>query len=207
MEKRYCRSAQPYVLSDYNGQDLSLVHDINSPIVHIGALSDNGIDWVGDWTIDSGIAVGSESNDVIVLSDYTEVDALSGDDLVVLKLDQLEQDQFDNYYIDMGDGQDTFYLIEGDNGPQNIDIDGGDGADVLSFKIEDPNDTIVYPAQNFDSYDLIHDPISGLHIKTPTGTDIFIENIEKLVFDDKIIDVNNFASRCRRSRVSWRDCR
>ena len=120
---------------DYNGQDLSLIHDIN-PQVHIGALSNNGIDWVGDWTIDSGIVKGSESNDVIVLSDYTEVDALSGDDLVVLKLDQLEQEQFDNYYIDMGDGQDTFFLIEGDNGPQNIDIDGGGGADVLSFKIE-----------------------------------------------------------------------
>ena len=52
-------------------------------------------------------------------------------------LDQLDQNQFDNYYIDKGDGQDTFYLIEGDNGPQNIDIDGGGGADVLSFKIED----------------------------------------------------------------------
>ena len=89
---------------------------------------------------DSGIVVGSESNDVIVLSDYTEVDALSGDDQVVLKLDQLEQDQFDNYYVDLGDDWDTLYLIEGDNGPQNIDIDGGDGTDVLSFKVEDPND-------------------------------------------------------------------
>ena len=82
--------ADAFVDADYNGQDLSLIHDIN-PQVHIGALSNNGIDWVGDWTIDSGIVKGSESNDVIVLSDYTEVDALSGDDLVVLNLDQLEQ--------------------------------------------------------------------------------------------------------------------
>ena len=41
-----------YVDADYNGQDLSLIHDINLQ-VHIGALSGNGINWVGDWTIDS----------------------------------------------------------------------------------------------------------------------------------------------------------
>ena len=71
--------------------------------------------------------------------------------------------------------QTHFILIEGDNGPQNIDIDGGGrSADVLSFKIEDPNNTIVYPAQNFDSYDLTHDPISGLHIKTSNVELIFL---------------------------------
>ena len=63
----------------------------------------------------------------------------------------------------MGDGQDTFYLIEGDNGPQNIDIDGGDGADVLSFTTSDPTDAILN--SQFDSYDLTHDPISGLYTR------------------------------------------
>ena len=39
-------------------------------------------------------------SDVINISDYTSVDSLDGDDQVVLKLDSLAADQFNNYYIE-----------------------------------------------------------------------------------------------------------
>ena len=57
---------RPVGTTDFNGNNVFEQHGTVQTSSYVGALC--GDDWVGNWTIDSGIIEGSESNDVIVIS-------------------------------------------------------------------------------------------------------------------------------------------